>query len=540
VAGLAATMGSGAMTNSLAEIAGAACILAIGSNTTKAHPIAALEVKRAARNGAKLIVANPKKIDLCRHAHLFLQHRPGSDVALVMGMANVILEEKLWDEEFVASRCEGLEALRASAAEMSPARAESLTGVPRERIAEAARCFASSRPASILYAMGITQSTHGTDNVKALSNLALLTGNVGKPSAGVNPLRGQNNVQGACDMGALPNVFPGYRPVSDPEARRAFEAAWGVALDGAPGLTHTEIFHAAHAGEIRALYLVGENPLLSEADASVVDEALGRLEFLVVQDIFLTETAKRAHVVLPAAAFAEKDGTFTNTERRVQRVRLAVPPPGEARPDSWITCQIARRMGARGFDFGGPEDVFREIASLTPSYRGLTYERLEPGPLTWPCPSPDHPGTPILHTLRFATPDGKARLVPIAYRPPAEQPDAEFPFVLTTDRGLFHFHTGTMSRRVKGFERLDGQERLLLNPRDAQALGVGGGDTVRVRSRRGSVVARAGITENLPPGLVSLTFHFAETPTNLLTNGALDPVAKIPETKFCAVRVEKT
>ncbi len=540
MAGLAATMGSGAMTNSMAEIAGAACILAIGTNTTKAHPIVALEVKRAVRGGAKLIVANPKRIDLCRHAHLFVRHRPGSDVALIMGMVNVILGERLWDEAFVSSRCEGLKELRASAAEMGPERAESLTGVPRERIAEAARCFAVNRPASILYAMGITQSTHGTDSVKALSNLALITGNVGKPSAGVNPLRGQNNVQGACDMGALPNVLPGYRPVSDAEARRPFEAAWGCAIGPKPGLTHTEFFHAAGKGDIRAMVIVGENPVLSEADAGGVGKALDSLEFLVVQDIFLTETASRAHVVLPAAAFAEEDGTFTNTERRVQRVRAAVPPPGEAKPDWRITCMLAKAMGAAGFDFAGPDDVLREIASLTPSYGGVTPERLDLGSVQWPCPTPGHPGTPILHVEKFPLPGGKARLVPVSYRPPAEEPDGEFPLVLITDRSLFHFHTATMSRRVEGLVRLDGRERLLMNPRDARSLGLENGSEVRVRSRRGSVVAHAQISETLPPGSVSMTFHFPETPTNLLTNGALDPVAKIPETKYCAVRVEKT
>jgi formate dehydrogenase major subunit len=387
--------------------------------------------------------------------------------------------------------------------------------------------------------MGITQHTHGTDNVLATSNLALLTGNVGKPSTGVNPLRGQNNVQGACDMGALPNVYPGYQRVDSPDMKAKFEAAWGTSLGASPGLTHLEILDAVLEGKIRAIYLVGENPVLSEADSHHAEEALKHLEFLVVQDIFLTETARLAHVVLPAAAFAEKDGTFTNTERRVQRVRKAVEPPGEARPDWWITCQIAKRMGARGFDFLHPSQIMEEIASLVPGYGGISYDRLEDQGLQWPCPTAGHPGTPTLHTERFATKDGKGRLVPLEYKPPAELPDDEYPLLLTTDRSLFHFHTATMTRRVEGLQTLHGRELLRLHPEDASRLGIADGQVVRVVSRRGEVSAQAAVTDVCPPGVVSLTFHFAETPTNVLTHAALDPVAKIPETKVCAVRVEK-
>ena len=365
------------MTNSNAEIAGAACILAIGTNTTAAHPVIGLEVKSAVRRGAKLIVANPKEIDLCRHAHIFLQQRPGTDVALMMGMMRVIVEQGLVDTAFVDARCVNFEAFKQSLANFDLDTVQKITGVPRQKIVDAARCYATCRPASILYAMGITQHTHGTDNVLATSNLALLTGNVGKPSTGVNPLRGQNNVQGACDLGALPNVYPGYQKVDNPEVQAKFEAAWGTSLNATPGLTHTEIFDAIHQGKIKALYQVGENPILSEADSTHVVEALKRIEFFVVQDIFLTETAELAHVVLPAASFAEKDGTFTNTERRVQRVRKAVESPGEAKSDSWITCQIARRMGASGFDFAGASDVMEEIASLVPSYQGISYDRID-------------------------------------------------------------------------------------------------------------------------------------------------------------------
>jgi formate dehydrogenase alpha subunit len=541
VAGLAQSFGSGAMTNSIGEIANAACIFAIGTNTTSAHPVIGLQVRRAVRRGANLIVANPKVIDLCRDATLFLQHHPGSDVALMMGMARVIVDQRLADAAFLRERCEGLESFKASLANFGLDFVEQTTGVPREKIVEAARLYATCRPAAILYAMGITQHTHGTDNVLATSNLALLTGNVGRPSSGVNPLRGQNNVQGACDMGALPNVYPGYQRVDNPEAKAKFEAAWGTTLGASPGLTHLEILDAILEGKIRALYLVGENPLVSEADSHHVEAAFceKRLEFLVVQDIFLTQTARLAHVVLPAAVWAEKDGTFTNTERRVQRVRKAVEPPGAAKPDWWITCQIAQRLGARGFDFLHPSQVMEEIASLVPSYAGISYERLEHGGLQWPCPTPGHPGTPTLHTERFATKDGKGRLVPLEYKPPAELPDDEYPLVLTTDRSLFHFHTATMTRRVEGLQELHGRELLRLNPHDAARLGIADGQTVRVVSRRGEVSVRANVTEVCAPGVVSLTFHFAETPTNVLTHAALDPVAKIPETKVCAVRIEK-
>ena len=539
VAGLAQSFGSGAMTNSIGEISEAACIFAIGTNTTAAHPVIGLRIKEAVRKGATLIVANPKRIDLCRHAEIFLQHRPGTDVALMMGMMRVIVEQDLVDAEFIDTRCENFEAFKKSLDAFDLDFAERTTGVPRQKIVDAARCYATHRPASILYAMGITQHTHGTDNVLATSNLALLTGNVGRPSSGVNPLRGQNNVQGACDMGALPNVYPGYQKVNNPEVKAKFEAAWDCDLGEKPGLTHTEIFDAAYDGRIEAMYLVGENPVLSEANSKHVEEALARLKFLVVQDIFLSETAEFADVILPAATYAEKEGTFTNTERRVQRVRQAIRPVGDAKPDWWITCEIARRMGARGFDFSHPTEIMQEIASLTPSYTGISYERLENGGLQWPCPSPDHPGTPILHAAKFATPSGKGRLLPLQYKPPAELPDDDYPLTLTTDRSLFHFHTATMTRKVEGLERLNPCELLRINPEDATRFGIADGETVRLASRRGDVTLQAKLTEVCPPGVVSTTFHFAENPINVLTNPAIDPVAKIPETKVTAVRVEK-
>ena len=527
------------MTNSIDEIGDADCILAIGTNTTQAHPIIGLEIKRAVRKGAKLIVANPKEIDLCRFADIFVQHMPGTDVALLMGMMRVIVDEELIDTSFIENRCENFEVFRESLADFDIETVQGITGVPREKIIEAARTYATRKPASILYCMGITQHTHGTDNVLAVSNLALLTGNIGRPSAGVNPLRGQNNVQGACDMGALPNVYPGYQRVDDSEVRKQFESAWGCSLPDSPGLTLTEIFKDIYEGKIKALYLVGENPVLSEANASHAEEALKKLEFLVVQDIFLTETARIADVVLPAATFAEKDGTFTNTERRVQRIRKAIEPVGVSKPDWWITCQIAERMSGKGFNFSHSQRIMEEISSVTPSYEGISYQRLEKETLQWPCPNQKHPGTSILHTERFPTSNGKAKFVPLSYKPPAEHPDDDYPLLLTTDRSLYHYHTGTMTRKIEGLNVLNSQELLKINPKDASQLGIADGEMVQISSRRGETKAKAKVTDFCPPGVVSLTFHFAESPTNVLTNPALDPVAKTPETKVCAVRIER-
>ena len=539
MAGLVTAFGSGAMTNSIHEIGDASCILAIGTNTCSAHPVIALEIIRAASKGGKLIVANPLDIGLVRFADLWLQHKPGTDIALLMGMMRVIVDEGLLDSSFIEERCENFEAFQESLQTFDLDFAEKVTGVPGELIAEAARMYAGNSPATILYAMGITQHTHGTDNALALADLAMLTGNIGKPSTGVNPLRGQNNVQGACDMGALPNVYSAYQSVADPAIRAKFEEAWNCSLPDTPGLTMTQIFLPEHSEQIKAMYLVGENPVLSDADASHVEQVLADLEFLVVQDIFLSETAKLAHVVLPAASFAEKDGTFTNTDRRVQRVRQAVEPVGDSNPDWWITCQIARKMGARGFDFAHPSEVMDEIARLSPSYGGISYDRLaeETAGLQWPCPTPEHPGTPILHTMTFAR--GKGRFTPLEYRPPAELPDDAYPLTLTTGRSLYHWHTGTVSRQVKGLNQLMGEGPVEISPSDAESLGISEGETVKVVSRRGQVMAKAKVTEACPSGVTYMTFHFAESPANRLTNPALDPVAKIPEFKVCAVRVEK-
>ncbi len=537
MAGLVTTFGSGAMTNSISDINDARCILAIGTNTTDAHPVIGMNIRKAVRGGTKLIVANPMEIGLVREAHVWLRHRPGTDVVLLMGMMKVIVDEGLMDSTFIEERCENYDFFKDSLKNYPLSLVENITGVPAAKVAEAARMYATNKPAAILYTMGITQHTHGTDNVMAVANLAMLTGNIGKPGSGVNPLRGQNNVQGACDMGALPNVYTGYQSVADAIMKEKFEDAWGYSLNPTPGKTLTEIIPAAHEGQIKAIYLMGENPSLSDPDASHVREALRRLELFVVQDIFLSETAKLADVVLPACSFAEKDGTFTNTERRVQRVRKAIEPVGASRPDWWLTCEIARRMGARGFDFENPSQILDEIATVTPSYGGISFSRLDKESLQWPCPTDDHPGTAILHTSLFSR--GKGHFVPLSYKPSAELPDAVYPLVLTTDRSLFHYHTGTMTRKVKGLNVFQGEELVAINPQDAKALDVNDGEMVQVISRRGRVTAKARVTDAAPPGTIAMTFHFAESPTNELTNPALDPVAKIPELKVAAVRVEK-
>jgi len=537
IAGLVQTFGSGAMTNSIAEFRNSGCILAIGTNTTEAHPVISMEIKRAVDNGAKLIVANPREIDLVRWAYLWLPHRPGSDVALMMGMMKVIVDEGLADQSFIDDRCENFDEFKESLKGFGLDFVEQVTGVPRDKIVEAARVYAGCKPSAILYAMGITQHSHGTDNVIATANLSMLTGNVGKPGSGVNPLRGQNNVQGACDVGALPNVYTGYQAVSDANVRQKFEAAWGVKLPEKPGLTIIDIIDAAESKEIKAVYVIGENPLLSEPNIAHAKQALEKLDFLVVQDIFLSETAELADVVLPGVSFAEKDGTFTNTERRVQLVRKAIAPVGDSRPDWQITCQLAQKMGSSGFDFTHPSQIMDEIALLTPSYGGISYRRLESGGLQWPCPTPEHPGTPILHTQQFTR--GRGRFIPLGYRPPEELPDKEYPLVLTTGRSLFHFHTGTMTRRVGGLNVLKPRAEVEMNPADASKLGIADGEMVRVTSRRGEVTVNAKLTTVSPVGVVFMSFHFAEGPANLLTNDAFDPVAKIPEYKVSAVRVEK-
>ncbi len=528
------------MTDSIANIVDADLLFVTGSNTTEAHPIIGLEMKRAVRQrGARLILLDPREIELANFATLHLRQRPGTDVAVLNALAHVIIRDNLSNLSFIEERTEGFAEFAAAVADWTPERAEAISGVPAQDIVDAAYLYAHARNAMIFWAMGITQHTTGTDNVKACSNLALLTGHIGRPATGLNPLRGQNNVQGACDMGGLPNVFPGYAPVSDEAVRRKFAAGWGVPVErlGArPGLTVTEIIHGALRGDIRALYVMGENPMLSDPNLSHVAEALAAVEFLVVQDLFPNETAQMADVVLPAAGFAEKLGTFTNTERRVQLIRPAIDPPGEALPDWRILLELARRLGA-DWPYDGPADVFAEMAGLTPQYAGMSYARLEQGGLQWPCPTPDHPGTPVLHVGKFTR--GKGLFCALDYRPPAELPDADYPFLLSTGRILFHWHGGTMSRRSPGLDAVAPEAEAELNPADAARLGVVEGDLLRVTSRRGCVVAAARITRRSSPGVIFMTFHYAESATNLLTIDAVDPTAKIPEYKVCAVQVQK-
>ncbi|MGI2336310.1 MAG: formate dehydrogenase subunit alpha [Dehalogenimonas sp.] len=537
VAGLAAAFGSGAMTNSISDIKDAGCFLVIGANTTETHPVIGFEIKKAVRNGARLIVINPVKIPLVRYADIFLPPRPGTDVLLLSAICKIIIDEGLFDRAFIADRTEGFEALAESLKDFNLANAAEVTGVPLNEIQAAARLYAATKPAGVYYAMGITQHSHGTDNVSAVANLALLTGNLGKSGAGVNPLRGHNNVQGTCDMGALPDVYPGYQKTADTASRQKFEAAWGVKLPEQPGLTMPEIMDDIDAGRIKALYMVGDNLVLSDADSNRIRKTLAKLELLIVQDMFLSETAELAHVVLPAASFAEKDGTFTNTERRVQRVRRAVAPAGEARPDWWIAAELGKRLGGKGFDYETPEEIFNEMRSLTPSYAGITYKRLNSCGLQWPCPTEDHAGTSILHTERFTR--GKGAFKVINYRPSAELPDNDFPFILTTGRSLYHFHTGTMTRRIGGLMTLQAEETLEIGSSDAAALNINDGDTIKVSSRRGEVTARAQLSHRLAVGVVFMTFHFPETATNILTSPAVDPVAKIPEFKVAAVKLKK-
>ena len=535
VAGLARAFGSGAMTNSIEEIGRAPLIFVIGSNTTECHPVIGITIRQAvAYRGSKLIVADPRRISLSDIAHVYLPHRPGTDVALVSAMMHTIIKEGLADEAFIRDRTEGYEEMRHAVEEHPPEMAAKICGVPADDIRRAARMYANASSASIIYSMGITQHTTGTDNVMSLANLSMLTGNVGKECAGVNPLRGQNNVQGACDLGALPNVFPGYQKVDDDALRAKFEKGWDATLSASPGLTVVEIMNAAYDGKVRGLYIMGENPMLSDPNVNHVRECLQALDFLVVQDIFLSETAELADVVLPATSYAEKDGTFTNTERRVQRVRKAVPPPGQAREDWRILCELAGLMGYH-MSYPNASAIQDEIASLTPIYGGITYDRIETVGLQWPCPTGEHLGTTFLHKGRFTR--GKGKFHPVRFLPPKEMPDDEYPLILTTGRMLEHWHTGTMSRRCEVLDDLVPHGSLQVNPKDAEALGVADGDLVSVRSRRGRVEVPAQVTDRITEGVVFLAFHFKEHPANALTIAALDPIAKIPEFKACAVSV---
>jgi len=524
------------MTNSIDEIEFSDLILATGTNTTENHPIMGMKVKRAVRqHGAKLLVIDPREIDLVKYADLWLRQKPGTDVAVFNGIMNVMITENLYDRAYVENRTEGFEALKKTVAKYTPEYVEEISGIPAADLRAAARMYGRANRASILYAMGLTQHTTGTDNVKTVANLAMLGGNVGIEGGGVNPLRGQNNVQGACDMGALPNVYPAYQQVASDEARVKFEKAWGAKLSARVGLTIMEMMEGAHQGKIKGMYIMGENPMISDPDLSHVEASLKKLDFLVVQDIFLTETARLADVVLPSACSVEKDGTFTNTERRVQRIRKALPPPGEAKSDWEIIAALSNAMGYP-MNYTTAQEIMEEIVKVTPSYGGITYKRLEKNGLQWPCPTLDHKGTKFLHKDRFSR--GLGLFHAIDYIPPAELPDAEYPFLLSTGRVLYHYHTGTMTRLSQGAMQRCPESLVEINPADGEKMGIADGQMVKVTSRRGTVQARAKLTERSAPGSIFMNFHFAEAAVNLLTNPALDPIGKIPEYKVCAVKVE--
>ncbi len=537
VAGLRQSFGSGAMTNPADDLLDAEVILVTGSNTTENHPIIGLKIREAVARGAKLILFDPRRIQLSEIATLWARQRPGTDVAWINGLLHVIIRDGLMNAEFVQSRTEGFEAVEKVVAAYTPERVAEITGVPAETIVEAAGLYATAERAAIVYAMGITQHVTGTDNVRSLANLALITGHIGKPGTGVNPLRGQSNVQGSCDMGALPNFYPGYQQVGDDAVRAKFEQAWGTPLSPNDGLTVTEMLPAILDGKVKALYIMGENPVLSDADISHVEEALGQLEFLVVQDIFLTETARFADVVLPASSYAERDGTYTNTERRVQLTSPVVRPPGQTRRDWEIICDISTALGYP-MAYASSAEIMDEMRALTPFYAGISHARLEAGEqIHWPCLADEHPGTPILHREKFSR--GLGQFHAAEFIPADEQTDADFPIVLTTGRMLEHYHTGTMTRRSQGLDGLVPGPFVEVNDGDARKMRLRDGDRVRVSSRRGSIVLPARVGSRVDTGVLFIPFHFWEAAANVLTNPATDPTSKIPEFKVCAVRMER-
>jgi predicted molibdopterin-dependent oxidoreductase YjgC len=548
------------MTNSIHEIRDGDCLFITGSNTAESHPVLSYEMVRAAQKGAHIIVVDPRHIPMVDHATLFLQIKPGTDIYIFLAIMHVIIREGWADEAFIAERTEGYAAFEEIVQQYTPEHAALKSGVPVEKIEEAARIYAFGERAhgqsiyegergrsAIFYAMGITQRSNGTDMVKTLANLAMLCGQVGKRSTGVNPLRGQANVQGACDMGGLVNVYPGYQHVTDDEKRHKIAQQWDMDdLPGKVGLTIVEAMHAVGKGKVRAQYVMGENPMMSDPDTNHVEEALRSLDFLVVQDIFLCDTAQLAHVVLPAASSLEKSGSFTNTERRVQLIQPVLPPPGLARADWQITAEIAARfdqkMGTERrenyWTFDSPAAVFNELATVTPIYGGMSYGRLQGAGLQWPCPTAEHPGTPILHVGKFSR--GRGLFSPVKAQDPAENTDEEYPLILSTGRVLYHFHSGTMTRRSGPLSWREPGGYVEVSREDAEDAGLQENDEVIIKSRRGSVHARLKISENVRPGTIFLAFHWRESPANILTQDfALDPVAKIPEYKISAVRLER-
>jgi formate dehydrogenase alpha subunit len=525
------------MTNSIPELEDVDCILITGSNTTEAHPLIASRILKAKEKGAKLIVIDPRRTQIARYADIFVRQRLGTDVAWINGLMHIILKEGWENKEFISTRTEGFEELKKEIENYPPEKVEEITGISQADLRAIAETYAKAKTGTIVYAMGITQHITGTENVLSLANLAMLTGNIGRLSTGVNPLRGQNNVQGACDMGGLPNVYTGYQSVTDEAVAEKFEQAWNVTLSRKPGLTIMEMFQAIEEGKVKALYIMGENPLMSDPDLHHVEKVLKKLEFLVVQDIFLTETAKFGHVVLPGVSFAEKDGTFTTTDRRVQRVRKAIEPLGEAKSDHEIISNIAIRMGGTNFQYGSPEEIFKEMAQLTPIYQGITYEKIDKNGIQWPCRSPEDKGTPFLHKDQFTK--GKGSFFSIPYREPAELINDEFPFWLTTGRMGFHYHTRTMTGVSPSLQKEAEEGYMEMNPFDAAQLRIEEGELVKVVSRRGEIQTKVKLTFGVGQNVVFIPFHFVEGAANVLTNMAFDPVAKIPEYKVCAVRVEK-
>jgi formate dehydrogenase alpha subunit len=534
VAGLSYAFGSGAMTNPISSLAQATTILVVGSNTTEQHPLVASYILEARARGAQLVVVDPRKTQLADLADLRLVPRPGTDIAWINALLNVIIRENLIDQEFIDARTEGFDDVRQAVSGCTPETAERISGIPAKDLAEASRIFGSAERGAVVYAMGITQHTTGTDNVQALANLVLATGNIGREGTGLYPLRGHQNVQGACDMGALPDLYCGYQKVA--QARQKFEQAWGTKLPDRPGLTALEMLAAAEDGRLKGLFIVGENPMMSYPDSSRVKKALEALEFLAVCDIFPTETSELADVVLPAASFAEKDGTFTSTERRIQLIRPAVSAPGEARAEWEMISDLLRRLGVPA-DYASAAEIMDEIASLTPQYGGVHYDRLGTRGLQWPCPTPDHPGTGVLHAEKFSI--GRARFRAVEHREPVEGADEEYPLILTTGRSLYHFHTGTMTRRTSLLDREVPLPAVEINPEDARPLGIRNGQLVMVETRRGSISLEALVTEDVPQGNIFVPFHFCEAPANLLTAQALDPQSKIPEFKLSAARIRR-
>jgi formate dehydrogenase alpha subunit len=537
VSGLLTSFGSGAMTNTIPEFDNADCIFVTGSNTLEAHPMIGARILTAYDKGAKIIVVDPRETPLSRIAHLSLHQRPGTDIAWINGMIKVIIDEGLHNEEFIKNRTTMFDQLKEAVKDYTPEKVESITGIPKKDLISAARIYAKTEKAMLAYAMGITQHSNGTNLVKSLANLAMVCGHIGKESTGVNPLRGQCNVQGSCDAGGLPDLYPGYQRVVDPEVRSKFEKAWGKELSGAKGLTLTCAIKEAEVGKLKALIIFGENIMVADPDIAHVEKALKGLELLVVAEVFPTETSKFAHVVLPAGCYAEKDGTFTNTDRAVRRVRKAVEPPGEARADWQIACELGKRLGASGFDFKSPSEIMDEMASLAPIYAGINYQKIDGQVTRWPCPSKDHTGTRILHTLKFTK--GQGEFAPVQHAPPAEEPSEDYPLILTTGRNLFQYHTGTMTRRSPKLEREAPEPYVELNRGDAKKLEIVDGERVMVSSRRGAITLKARVTDRIIPGSIFIPFHYAEAAANRLTNAALDPISNIPELKVCAAKVQK-